>query len=117
MGSGQGISRKGRKGLAGPAVSRRQLAGGLGGAVVVAAAVAAIVWVLPGGQTQPPARARVCSAFSACLLTDAHGLAGAPAKEAWAGMERASLATHARVSFLAVAGAATRGNAVPYLAG
>jgi hypothetical protein len=114
MRSDQGIPRKGRNRLAGSAVSRRLLGGGLG-AVVVAAAVVTIV-VLPGGQTQPPARARIYTAFSACLLTDAHGLAGSPAKEAWAGMERASLATHARVSFLAVAGAATRGNAVPYLA-
>lgn len=55
-------------------------------------------------------------AFSACLLTDSGGVAGGSAKAAWSGMEQASLVTHAKVSYLAVAGAATAGDAAPYLA-
>jgi hypothetical protein len=68
-----------------------------------------------GGHSQPPARARVYSAFDACLLIGAHGIADPSAAPVWAGMEDASMATRAKVSYLAVSGPATVGNAVPYL--
>jgi hypothetical protein len=60
-------------------------------------------------------RARVYSAFSACLLTGPRGLADSQVTPVWAGLEDASLATRAKVSYLAVAGPATVGNAIPYL--
>jgi basic membrane lipoprotein Med (substrate-binding protein (PBP1-ABC) superfamily) len=50
-------------------------------------------------------------------LTDARGVAGTPASSVWAGMEDASLATHARVQYQQVVGEATVGNALPYLSG
>jgi basic membrane lipoprotein Med (substrate-binding protein (PBP1-ABC) superfamily) len=83
----------------------------------VLAAVLLIV-LLPGGGTPPAGtgRARQYLAFDACLLTDAHGLAGTQAAQAWAGMQAASLATHAKVEYLPVAGAQTTGTARPYLA-
>jgi basic membrane lipoprotein Med (substrate-binding protein (PBP1-ABC) superfamily) len=56
----------------------------------------------------------VYTAFQACLLTGANGLADPAAAPLWAGMQDASLATHAKVSYLAVAGPQTDGNARPY---
>jgi basic membrane lipoprotein Med (substrate-binding protein (PBP1-ABC) superfamily) len=56
----------------------------------------------------------VYTAFQACLLTGANGLADPAAAPLWAGMQDASLATHAKVSYLAVAGPQTDGNAEPY---
>jgi basic membrane lipoprotein Med (substrate-binding protein (PBP1-ABC) superfamily) len=77
-----------------------------------------LVVLLPGGGTPPAGagRARQYLAFDACLLTDANGLAGPQAAQAWAGMQAASLATHAKVEYLPVAGAQTTGAARPYLA-
>ena len=68
----------------------------------------------PGGRALPPARARVYENVDACLLTGAQGLADPPAAQAWAGMEDASRATSARVSYLAVTGPATEAEAVPF---
>jgi basic membrane lipoprotein Med (substrate-binding protein (PBP1-ABC) superfamily) len=68
-----------------------------------------------GGPAAPPARARAYSSFKACLLTGAQGIAGSPAKQVWAGMQDASLRTHAQVSYLAVSGPATKANALPFL--
>jgi len=62
------------------------------------------------------AAARPYLNYTACLLTDAQGLAGPTASRAWAGLQDASLATHARVQYLPVAGEPTVGNAMPYLA-
>lgn len=74
------------------------------------------VWLLrPGAKPAP--RARQYSAFTVCLLTDARGIAGDAASPVWAGMQDASLATHAKVSFLAVPGPDTVANARPYLVG
>jgi hypothetical protein len=87
----------------------------------VAGAVAVVgvslgAWVL-WPEPKPAPRARLYSDFSACLLTDDHGLAGVQAAPVWAGMQEASLATRAKVSYLAVTGAATTENAAPFLAG
>jgi hypothetical protein len=73
------------------------------------------LWLGDGGQYVPPVRARVYSAFSACLLTGPRGLADPQAMPVWAGLQDASLATRAKVTYLTVAGPATVGNAVPYL--
>ena len=62
----------------------------------------------------PPARARVYEDVDACLLTGARGLSDPAAAQAWAGMEDASRATSARVSYLAVAGPETEAAAVPF---
>jgi hypothetical protein len=77
-----------------------------------------LIVLLPGGGPPPAGtgRARQYLAFDACLLTDAHGLAGTQAAQAWAGMQSASLVTHTKVEYLPVAGAQTTGTARPYLA-
>ena len=87
-------------------------------AVVLAAIVIPLVIGFTSGSTSPralpPARARAYLAFDACLLTGAQGLADPAVGPVWAGMQDASLATHAKVSYLAVAGPQTVGNAIPY---
>jgi basic membrane lipoprotein Med (substrate-binding protein (PBP1-ABC) superfamily) len=50
----------------------------------------------------------------ACLLTGSQGLADPAAAQAWAGLEDASQATTARVSYLAVTGPATEAGAQPF---
>jgi basic membrane lipoprotein Med (substrate-binding protein (PBP1-ABC) superfamily) len=84
------------------------------GAAGTGMAVAAVAW-LTGGSRLPPARARVYSAFSACLLTGAAGVADPRVAPVWAGLEQASQATRAKVSFMQVTGPATVGNAMPYV--
>lgn len=83
-------------------------------AVAVVSVVAVVVAVvLPGGSAP---QARQYLAFTACLLTDAHGLAGRPASVVWAGMEDASLATRAKVEYLPVVTGSTAAAAQPFLA-
>ncbi len=67
-----------------------------------------------GARALPPARARVYESVDACLLTGPQGLADPDASQVWAGMEDASKATSARVSYLAVTGPATQAQAVPF---
>jgi len=67
-----------------------------------------------GGRALPPPRARVYENVDACLLTGAQGLADPTAAQVWAGMEDASRATSARVSYLAVTGPATAAQAEPF---
>jgi hypothetical protein len=76
---------------------------------------AGLVWLLwPGGDPEP--RARQYTAATACLLTPADGLANHDAALAWNGMQKASLATHGKVRYLAVTGDQTSTNAATYLA-
>lgn len=86
-----------------------------GGAAVVVAAVVVAVVLWPSGDRKglplPAPRARTYTAFDACLLTDAQGLAGEQAAQVWAGMQKASSATHAKVSYLAVTGPDTTADA------
>lgn len=90
----------------------------LAAALSVAAAAGLTIGVLvfaPGaGRQLPPARACAYENVDACLLTGPSGVAGSAA-QVWAGMEDASRATTARVSYLAVTGPATVANATPYL--
>jgi hypothetical protein len=67
-----------------------------------------------GGRALPSARARVYENVDACLLTGAQGLSDRAAAQAWAGMEAASKATSARVSYLAVTGPPTLVAAEPF---
>ena len=65
-------------------------------------------------RSLPPPRARVYENVDACLLTGSQGLADPAAAQAWAGLEDASRATSARVSYLAATGPATEAEAVPF---
>jgi hypothetical protein len=67
-----------------------------------------------GSHTIVDTRVRSYTNYRACLLTGAQGIYGAAAP-AWAGMQSASLATHAQVSYLAVGGPGTKGNALAYV--
>lgn len=84
--------------------------------VVVAAGVAAGLEVagLPGGGATA-ARARVYENVDACLLTGRNGVNDPAAAPVWAGLEDASAATSARVSYLAVTGPGTVANAESFL--
>jgi hypothetical protein len=70
-------------------------------------------WSSSGGRVLP-ARARVYESVDACLLTGPAGLADPVASQVWAGMQDASKATSARVSYLAVTGPATQAQAAPF---
>jgi hypothetical protein len=89
---------------------------GLAAAVLAVGALAAwLAW--PSAPAIPGAsRVRQYLDVRACLLTGPTGVTTAPAAAAWAGMEGASRATRAMVSYQPVAGPATRAAALPYLA-
>jgi hypothetical protein len=91
----------------------RATAGGVG--AVIAALMVWLAWPSPPGVPGAD-RVRQYLAFSACLLTGARGISGGDAAAAWSGLQQASLATRAMVSYLPVFGPATRATAAPYLA-
>ncbi|MCS0637855.1 BMP family ABC transporter substrate-binding protein [Streptomyces sp. LP05-1] len=88
-------------------------------AVLVLGVVAAVLIAGRGGESGPPdPRARQYKEFDACLLTDEKGIAeGAPGAPVWAGMQRASLETRARVTYVPVVGEQSVKNAGPFLNG
>jgi basic membrane lipoprotein Med (substrate-binding protein (PBP1-ABC) superfamily) len=88
----------------------------LAGVAVFMLIVGLSVWIFwpGGGPKKEPARARQYLEVTACLLTDEHGIAADPAKTMWGGMQSASLATRAKVEYLAVVGQQTPDNAVPF---
>jgi len=67
-----------------------------------------------GGPASDP-RVRTYTNFRACLLTGAQGISAPEAAPAWAGMQSASLATHAKVSYLAASGPQTEANVTAYV--
>lgn len=83
--------------------------------VAVAGITAGVLVLVSGGGSAPPARARIYANVDACLLTGAAGVSDPAVAPVWAGMEDASLSTHARVSYLTVTGPATEANALPFL--
>jgi len=84
------------------------------GAVVVA--VAGLAWVFwPAAPPEPAPRARQYLEYTACLLTGERGLTDTAAGPVWAGLQDASLATHAKVQYLAITGPQTVDNGVPFL--
>ncbi|MGE5285612.1 MAG: hypothetical protein ACM3ML_00090 [Micromonosporaceae bacterium] len=93
-------------------LSRRGRLLTLGGVAVLVAGCVALAVVLSLG---PAPRARQYLAWTACLLTDAHGVAGRPAATVWAGMQEASLATRAQVEYLPVVTGSTAAAAQPFL--
>jgi hypothetical protein len=84
-------------------------------ALAAAAVIALVAWAL-WPSPQPAPRARPYLDYTACLLTDNDGITSPAARPVWAGMQDASLSTHARVQYLATNGEQTVGNALPYLA-
>ena len=86
----------------------------LAGAAVVAAGCVVTGCGSPSPASDP--RARAYTNYRACLLTGAAGIADPVAAPAWAGLQSASLATHAKVSYLAVSGPQTEANATTYVA-
>jgi basic membrane lipoprotein Med (substrate-binding protein (PBP1-ABC) superfamily) len=88
-----------------------------GACVTLSGLAAGLTLAFVGGTTStaPVARARSYTNFQACLLTSERGLADPAAAPLWAGMQEASLATHAKVSYLAVRGPQTSDNALPFL--
>lgn len=98
---------------------------------IAAGAAAGVVAALAGGAlsmlqaaprphpaaapSPPPVRARVYTDFSACLLTGPDGLTAAGAASAWAGLQAASTATSAQVSYVRLQGAQTAANADAYV--
>jgi basic membrane lipoprotein Med (substrate-binding protein (PBP1-ABC) superfamily) len=54
------------------------------------------------GRRIPPARTRTTIAFTACLLTDAHGVTGTTAAPAWQGILKAQAATNMKAQSLQV---------------
>ncbi|GAT85212.1 hypothetical protein STXM2123_5913 [Streptomyces sp. F-3] len=69
------------------------------------------------GEARPPPdpRARQYKEFDACLLTDEKGIAqGTLAASVWQGMQKASLETRARVSYVPVMGPQSVANVRPF---
>ncbi|HKT00991.1 MAG TPA: hypothetical protein VJT31_15800 [Rugosimonospora sp.] len=85
---------------------------GLAGLIVLTGLT---IWITHRGRQLPPPRARVYTAFDACLLTDGQGVSGQAAAPVWAGMQAASTKTSGKVSFLSVYGPDTAANAVSYV--
>ena len=93
---------------------QRRFVAGLGAAGLVVLAAWLLVWLSPSGDTTSGAREYLAS-FTACLLTDSHGLAAAQTALVWRGMQDASLSTQARVEYLPVMSGSTAAAAAPYL--
>ena len=77
----------------------------------------ASTWLLWPSPATPQPRARQYLDYTACLLTGAQGIAEPDAAPVWAGMQQASLATHAKVQYLPVTDPPTIENASAFLAG
>lgn len=88
-----------------------------GACVAVAGISVSLMFAFMGGgtSTAPVARARAYTNSQACLLTGELGLADPASTPLWAGMQQASQATHAKVSYLAVMGPQTSSNALSFL--
>jgi basic membrane lipoprotein Med (substrate-binding protein (PBP1-ABC) superfamily) len=92
--------------------------------LLVAAAAAAVLLAIVvfvttrhDEDTAPDPRARQYRDFTACLLTDDKGIAGAAAAPVWAGMQDASGSTRAKVQYVPVMGPQTPQNAAAFLNG
>ena len=90
--------------------------GGTALVLCLAGVLVAVLWPSSRSVYDPPARARQYLAFSACLLTGPEGLADAPARAVWSGMQAASSVTRAKVTYLSVVGSAeTVGSVTPFV--
>lgn len=87
-----------------------------GGTVVALAAVVGAVLLLGEESGPPDPRAREYRDVNSCLLTGERGIiAGTPAAPVWAGMQKASLETRTRASYVPVMGEQSAKNALPHL--
>ncbi|MFF7257333.1 type 1 periplasmic-binding domain-containing protein [Streptomyces microflavus] len=87
-----------------------------GGTVVALAAAVGAVALLGEESGPPDPRAREYRDVNSCLLTGEQGIiAGTPAAPVWAGMQKASLETRTRVSYVPVMGEQSAKNALPHL--
>ena len=86
---------------------------GTAAVVLVGAGLAWLLW--PSPKVPPPPRARSYLDYTACLLTGEAGIADTVAAPAWAGLQDASLTTHAKIQYLAIAGPQTVDNGVTFL--
>jgi basic membrane lipoprotein Med (substrate-binding protein (PBP1-ABC) superfamily) len=86
-----------------------------GGALIIAVVLIIVLWPAAPARVLPPPRARQYLAFDACLLTGAQGISDTTARTVWDGMQDASTATRAKVSYLSVTGPQAAGNALPYV--
>jgi hypothetical protein len=93
--------------------SRRRHPAAAAGLPAAALLAAGVTLGACGSSPQAPPPARQYTAQAACLLTGPGGITATPASTVWAGMQDASRATHAKVTYLAVNGPATT-SAVPY---
>jgi basic membrane lipoprotein Med (substrate-binding protein (PBP1-ABC) superfamily) len=93
---------------------RRWQAAGAAGLLAIGLVAVAVTLLARGSSPQVPTHASQYTASTACLLTGSRGISAAPASTVWAGMEDASLATHAKSTYLTVNGPDTVANAVPY---
>lgn len=90
------------------------VAGGVAAAVALGLAGA---WLFTDEEKPgpPDPRARQYKEFDACLLTDEKGIAqGTLAASVWQGMQKASLETRARVSYVPVMGPQSVANVRPF---
>jgi basic membrane lipoprotein Med (substrate-binding protein (PBP1-ABC) superfamily) len=81
---------------------------------VLLAVVAWLSW--PGPEPGPAPRAREYRDYDLCLLTDQGGIQGDPAAKVWQGLQKVSLETRSRVSFLPVTGEQTEAVATQFVA-
>lgn len=81
------------------------------GAAALVTSAALGTWLL---WPDPP-RQRDYVDATACLLTGSDGVTGAATQPLWTAMQEASLSSHARVQYLAVAGPQTPANAQAHL--
>jgi basic membrane lipoprotein Med (substrate-binding protein (PBP1-ABC) superfamily) len=83
------------------------------GVAVLATIGVALIWQ-PGDKSRhiPAARTRTTIAFTACVLTDSHGIAGKDAAPAWRGVLNAQASTNLRAQSLQVAGKGRTADAV-----
>lgn len=87
----------------------------IAGLCVVATAVTVLAW--PSNPAVPgAARVKQYANTRACLLTTSAGVSDPLAGAVWAGMQGASGATRAMVSYLPVPANATKSAALPYVA-
>lgn len=87
---------------------------GVAGAGVLA--LVAALWPSSKTTYDPPTRARQYVAFSACLLTGPAGLADSVTRQVWVGMQTASSATRAQVTYLSAGSAGESiGSVTPFV--
>jgi basic membrane lipoprotein Med (substrate-binding protein (PBP1-ABC) superfamily) len=86
-------------------------------AALVAGLALWLAWPSGKATYDPPARSRQYIAFTACLLTGPAGVADGTGKVVWSGMQAASAATRAQVTYTAavpVGGVETVGSVAPF---